>query len=229
MSVSFRSGGTLKEFQKLISDIYALPDDRLYSVWDLLTQEQRFTMRALKGIRKGDVEKIQLNLLIAFAWHMAVANRMHVDIEDEVWSRFPYQCSYCAHAPCLCKTTKATTRPTLTVDDTLRPPTLSGFQAMFKAVYPPGGRTVADAGVHLAEEMGEVSEALHNYLGEHREEQFREVRFELADYVSCLFGLANSINLDIATHLEGMFTNGCHVCHEVPCICSFTEVSKLAS
>jgi NTP pyrophosphatase (non-canonical NTP hydrolase) len=226
---SFTRSQKLSDFQRLISEVYAVPDDRLYSVWDLLTQEQRFTMRALKGIRKGDAEKIKNNLLIAFAWHVAVSNRLHVNLEEEVWVRFPYKCSYCGKIPCECRATKATNRSEMHFDNSLRPGSLAGFQEMFREIYPPASRAIADAGVHLAEEMGEVSEALHNYLGEHKEKQFDEVRYELADYASCIFGLANSAGIDVAGELEAMFTDGCHVCHETPCVCSFTEVSELTS
>jgi NTP pyrophosphatase (non-canonical NTP hydrolase) len=226
---SFSRNQTLSDFQNLIGKIYALPDDRIYSLWDLLVQEQRFTMRSLKGVRKQDVEKIQTNLLIALSWHMAVANRLHVEIEDEIWLRFPYKCSYCGSVPCTCKTVKASERRRVAVDASLRPKTLADFQEMFRKIYPSESRTIPDAGVHLAEEMGEVSEALHNFLGEHRAEQFEEVRIELADYLSCVFGLANSAGIDVATELESMFTSGCHICHKVPCSCSFGEVSKLTS
>ena len=60
----FKKTGTIRDLQKFISTVYALPDDRLYSIWDLLMQEQRIAMRALKGIRKGKIEKVQVNLLI---------------------------------------------------------------------------------------------------------------------------------------------------------------------
>jgi hypothetical protein len=90
--VKFEALGSLRDFQTFIGGVYALPDDRLYSIWDLLTQQQRFTMRALKGIRKGNQEKIKLNLLIAFSWLMAIANRLHLDLDAETWQRFPALC-----------------------------------------------------------------------------------------------------------------------------------------
>ena len=101
---------TLSEFQNLISEIYSLPDDRLYSIWDLLTQQQRFTMRSLKGIRKGDIEKVKYNLLISFSWLMAIANRLHIDLDEDIWKRFPGMCSYCGAMPCMCKKEKPSKR-----------------------------------------------------------------------------------------------------------------------
>lgn len=220
---------SLQQFQELISTIYALPDDRLYSIFDLLTQMQRFTMRALKGIRKGNIEKLRTNLLISFAWIMAIANRMHVDVEDEVWKRFPALCSYCGFAPCQCKTIKMEKRAKIKIDSSRRPTAIKGFQELFRSIYPPEWRTLPDAGVHLAEETGEVSEAIHNFLGQHLQKRFDDVKFEIADYISCLFGVANSASIEVASGLEEIFKNGCHICHKVPCVCTFSEVAALKS
>lgn len=224
---SFKKSGTIKDFQKFIATVYALPDDRLYSIWDLLTHEQRFSMRALKGIRKNDIEKIKKNILIALSWLMAIANRLHIDVEDEVWARFPRRCSYCGKIPCACKTIKASARARFKRDNMLRPHGLGAFQNMFAEIYSPEGRTLAEAGVHLAEEVGEVSEAIHNFFGQHQQNQFEEVKLEIADLVSCIFGVANSARINIAKELEDMYVNNCHVCHEAPCVCGFSEVSKL--
>ncbi len=72
-----------------------------------------------------------------------------------------------------------------------------------------------------------MSEAIHNFLGQHLQKQFDEIKLEMSDYVSCIFGVANSAGIDVAKELEVMFKNNCHVCHEVPCVCSFTSVTKL--
>lgn len=224
-----RAVQTLKRFQALNAKIYALPNDRLYSIFDLLTQMQRFTMRALKGIRKGDQAKLRLNLLISFSWMIAIANRMHIDVEDEIWKRFPGLCSYCGFAPCRCKKLHPKKRMVPGISATERPKSLKGFQEMFRSIYPPSRRTLPDAGVHLAEETGEIGEAIHNFLGQHLQKQFDELKLEIADYASCLFGVANSASIDIAPALRRMFKNGCHVCHKTPCVCRFSEVVAFKS
>ena len=218
---------TLRGFQLQIEDIYGLPDDRLYSLWDLLTQTQRFGMRALKGIRKNSQDKLTLNLLITFCWLLAISNRLHIDIEDEVWHRFPMLCSYCGEKPCVCKKTKIQKRKKIQANDKLRPKTLAEFQKMFSCIYPPLTRTLPEAGVHFAEEVGEVAEAVHNFLGQHLDEQFTDIKIEMADLVSCIFGLGNSAGIDISAELQKMFRNGCHVCHQIPCECGFTKVAGI--
>lgn len=226
---SFSPYQSLRQFQLTISDIYAVPDDRLFSLDDLLSHQARFTMRALKGIRKNNADKLTSNLLIAFSWSMAVANRVHINIEDVTWHRFPMLCSYCGQKPCICQKEKFKTRQKIIKKTTSRPNRLADFQSMFAGIYPSDQRTLADAGVHLAEEMGEVSEAFHIYLGEHKRKQFIEITNEMADWVSCMFGVANSADINVAKQLSTMFQDNCHICHKTPCSCSFSFVSEFRS
>ena len=230
MAYSLKKTASLRDLQKFNSNVYALTDDRLYSIWDLLVQQSRFAMRALKGIRKGDRDKTKLNLLISLSFLSAIANRLRIDIEDEVWARFPMRCSYCGRKPCVCREVKSVTRhKSAKINNKLRPVSLKAFQEMFNEIYPVSKRTITDAGIHLAEEIGEMSEAISNYLGQHLEKQFDDIKFEMADVVSCIFGVANSANIDCAKELSMMFVNNCHVCHKAPCICSFSKVIKTKS
>jgi NTP pyrophosphatase (non-canonical NTP hydrolase) len=225
----FSKKESLHHFQKLIGNIYSLPDDRLFSLWDLLSNQERFTMRALKGIRKNNKNKIRSNLLISFSWMMAVANRLHIDAEDAVWNRFPARCSYCGNMPCICKKIKPKKKARFKKNISLKPGSLAGFQKMFSLIYPPGSRTLFEAGVHLAEEMGELSEAAHRFLGEHEKNQFDLISDEIADYISCMFGVANSAKIDVASELAKMYHKNCHVCHQDECRCNFSFVGKYQS
>jgi NTP pyrophosphatase (non-canonical NTP hydrolase) len=193
----------------------------------LLIQEQRFAMRSLKGIRKGNTDKLKTNLLISFSWLMAIANRLHIDVEDEIWKRFPYLCLYCGEKPCACKKMKPTERLNVKIDENLRPKNIADLQKMFNEIYPAQSRTLADSGVHLAEEIGEISEAIHNYLGQHKQKQFDDVKFEIADVVSCIFGVANSVDINMAKELAEMYFENCHICHRAPCICNFSNIAEI--
>jgi len=226
MDKSFPPDGSLADYQQLMHEIYDLPGDRNFSMSDILAQQQRFTMRALKGIRKGDTQRLKLNLLDAFSWSITVANRMHFNIEEILWRRFPYLCSYCAACPCACQAQKPDQRPELLIDDSKRPTTLRGFQQMFDQIYPTSGRTLADAGVHWAEETGEMSEAIHTYLHEHRPEQLRSIAEEVADFISCTMGVANSAGIDIAGGSAELFYKNCLACHNLPCTCSVENINQ---
>lgn len=227
--VKFNRKESLTRFQNIIDEIYGLPDDRLFSLWDLLSNQERFITRALKGIRKGNKKKIKINLLIAFSWLMAVANRLHINAEEATWSRFPAKCSYCGQDLCGCKKIKSSKKARFFRDTASRPGSVAGFQKMFRFIYPPESRSLFEAGVHLAEEMGELSEAVHCHLGEHRKKQFRQIEIEIADSISCIFGVANSAEINVARELEKFYWKNCHDCHKLPCECNFTMVAKFKS
>ena len=229
MNQGFSKTQTLTEFQDFIDRVYGLADDPMYSLSDILTNQQRFTRRALKGIRKNDQEKLKLNLLIALSWLVASANRLHINLEEKIWQRFPMLCSYCGQCPCVCKKTKPTARAKMVIDESKKPKNLAEIQTMFEKIYPIDGRTLTEAGVHLAEEMGEISEAVHVFLGEHKEEQFSLITDEFADYVSCIIGVANSAGINMAEELSEMYASGCHACHQSPCQCQFSFVAKFNS
>jgi NTP pyrophosphatase (non-canonical NTP hydrolase) len=226
---SVKEDATIKEYQNFIKEVYGLPNDRFFSSWDMLSNVERFTMRGLKGIRMGNREKTKINLLIALSWFTSLMNQLHIDIENEVWQRFPYLCSYCGACPCVCKEKRIESRQKVFIDDNKRPKTLEEFQNMFNAIYPPKARTIEHAGVHLAEELGEFSEAMLAYRGGHKEEDFENIELEAADLFSCFMGVFNSLGISVAKELSNKFSNNCHVCHNIPCTCSFIDITKFKS
>lgn len=190
------------------------------------TNMERFAMRALKGIRKNEPEKIKLNLLISFSWFISTLNRLHIDLGSEIWKKFPYICSYCGACPCECKEKNVNTKQSLNIDESKKPSTLDEFQKMFEQVYPSSSRSLDHAGVHLAEEIGEFSEAMLAYRGGYKEELFNEILSEAADLFSCIAGVFNSLNVSIAKELSDLFSNNCHACKKAPCECSFDYIIK---
>lgn len=227
--IKFNKGDSLSKFQILIAGIYSLPDDRFFSLTDLVSNQERFTMRALKGVRKNNRKVIMQNLVISLSWLTSIVNRLHVNLEDIVWKRFPGVCSYCGEQPCNCKKTKIKKRIEKRASKDKRPKNIKELQEMFAKIYPPSKRSLSDAGVHMAEEMGELSEAVNIYLGEHRIKYFEEIKNEIADYLSCLFGLANSANINLELVLEKAYYNNCHACHESPCSCNFNFIATFKS
>ncbi|MAH42539.1 hypothetical protein CL614_02335 [archaeon] len=227
--VNVDNNTTITEYCEFVKDVYGLSNERYFSIWDMMSNIERFAMRGLKGIRKEDYEKAKLNLLISFSWFTSITNKLHIDIEDAVWKRFPFMCSYCASNPCKCKKEKIEIRQKVPIDNSKKPNTLRDYQNMFKEIYPIEARTIEHAGVHLAEELGELSEAILTYRSGHKDEMFKEVIIELADVFSCFIGLFNSINFDMTTELSKMFFDNCHVCHNAPCNCNFNSVIKFKS
>jgi len=156
-------------------------------------------------------------------------NQLQIDIENEVWKRFPYLCSYCASCPCFCKEKRISKRQKVLVDEKKRPKTFEDFQNMFNKIYSPEARTIEDAGIHLAEELGEFAEAILTYRGRHEEADFDIILREAADFFSCLMGVSNSLGINTAKELSIMFSNNCYVCKNAPCTCSFKDVAKFKS
>jgi len=226
---SIKPGTSVEEVQNFIKIVYDEKNSRHYSAWDTLSNIQRFSMRSLKGIRKNNYEKTRLNLLITISWFMSFLNRLHIDLEKETWERFPYLCSYCASCPCVCKKTKTQTRKKPKIETKLKPENLKGFQEMFEKIYPSENRTLEHAGIHLAEEVGELSEAFHVFQNNHSNQSFAQVILESADLLSCILGVANSLKINVADELAQMFSNGCHACKKSPCACTFEETAKFKS
>ncbi len=222
---NFKSDQSLQDFQLLIHNVYGVTDDRDYSTWDLCSHVERYSLRAVKGIRKEQIDKIRLNLLVAMSWAMSFGNRFHIEVDEEVWKHFPYLCTYCGDTPCQCKALKSSGRKNVVVNELKRPKTLKECQKMFELIYPSASRNLVDAGIHLAEEVGEIVEAVQIYLGEHKVEDMKQISLELADYFSCIFAVANSAGIDIADELEKMYANGCPICKHLVCECTFSTTT----
>jgi len=222
----FRRTQGLKAFQAFNHQVYGPLDDRFYSLGDLLTQHQRFSMRALKGVRKRDMDRIRNYLMVSLSFLMAVANRLHINCEEEVWKRFPGVCSYCGAQPCRCKPNGRKRRNFSSGIKTRPPKSIDAFQRMFNQIYPSAARTLEHAGIHFAEEVGEVAEAVFYYIADHSTETLREVASEIADCISCVFGIANSADINISVELARMYYRNCHVCHKLPCVCSFKRIAR---
>jgi NTP pyrophosphatase (non-canonical NTP hydrolase) len=226
---SVKSNTTIPQLQKFTQQVYALRNDRHFRAWGMVSNVLRFLMRGLKGIRKGDRQKAKFNLLIAMSWFMSIMNQMHIKIEGDIWQRFPHLCSYCASCPCRCKELKIKNRKKVPVNNKLRPKTLREYQRMFAQIYPPDKRTLEHAGIHLAEEMGEFSEAVQAFKGKNTDKEFQKLIVEAADLFSCLMGVFNSLGVDSAKELSKLFRKNCLLCHQAPCVCSYATTMNFKS
>lgn len=226
---SVKPDTTIKEYQDFVREVYGLPNDRFFSLSDMLSNVERFMMRGLKGIRKGDKEKIRINLLISLSWFTSMMNQLHIDIENETWKRFPYLCSYCAFCPCVCQEKKPEKRQEVIRDESKQPKTLEEFQKMFNEIYPAEKRTIEHAGVHLGEELGEFSEAILTFRGGHKDEDFENLELEAADLFSCYLSVFNSLKMNMAKELSLIFSKNCHICKNAPCTCNFVDITQFKS
>lgn len=226
---NIKKNSTLNDLQKFSLFVYKFPNDKYFSTDDMLINIQRFLMRGLKGIRKKDNNKTKFNLIISLSWIMSLLNRLYIRIDDVIWERFPYLCRYCGTCPCSCKEKKIKKRVKIIINNSKRPKTVKLFQKMFEEIYPSDKRTLEQAGIHLAEESGELAEAILAYKGTHNNKQFEVVKLEIADLISCLFAVFNSLKLDLAEELSVLFSGNCHECKKAPCECDFDSMISYKS
>ncbi len=211
---------TLSQLQALHGEMYGLVDDRNYSTFELLSYLLRHITQLLKAVRKGRHDKVAYHLCMGLSWTHAVANRMHIHLATELWKRFPGRCPYCGGRPCFCRE-RAAERTKIEHASGEAPNTLSEWQRMLSEIYP--NNTAQDSAIHLAEEIGELYEAIRNYFATHGDGTFEKVAEELVDVAANLFGLATCLKCDLSQEMARFFENGCPKCHKNPCECGYVS------
>jgi len=216
------SSSSLTDFQKINREIYLVVNDRCYDITGLFSHLHRHITQILKAVRKKKYVNIKYHICMAFSWAMALANRFHIDVADEMWGFFPGFCPYCNSVPCVCFPERVRNRQKLAGKSMgERPTALFEWQAMFARIYP---NVIEHSAMHLAEEAGEVNEAIRNYSSTHNQEWFRKIAEELVDVITNIFGVINCLRLDLAAGLADYFAGGCPKCRQSPCSCDYVAV-----
>lgn len=217
------NNSSLAEFQELNKKIYEITNDRKYNTKDLLSRLHRNITHILKAVRKEKYDDITYRLCMALSWSFAIANRLHINLADEMWESFPGCCPYCAKAPCDCKKRRYVRQQVSKKPIGSQPVALFEWQEMFAKIYP---NTVQNSAIHLAEEAGEIDEVITNYSATHNERWFRKIVEELVDLMTNIFGVANCLKIELATEMANYFADGCCRCHHLPCSCRYTTVDE---
>jgi len=198
--------------------IYGIQDDRLYDLEDHFYYERKFLLRYLDA--KTKEAKIN-NILICLAWSLGVINRFHLDLESELFKRYPYKCPFCLGLPCFCdenklKKTQKVGRPT-----SIKPKTIDEWQKLAKKIY------INDEIDKLNFEILKTQDRLHYLFRSFRrtlgKTKVKEIGHLAADYFMLLLRLSNILNKDLTKEFNRLFDKGCHVCHKIPCQCYYFE------
>lgn len=214
---------SLEIFQGLNWKIYQVNDDRhCGSAFDIISYLHRDITRILKAVRKEKHEGLGKRICVTISWAFAVASRFHINVADEAWKRFPGCCPYCKGASCVCKE-RASSRQTVTAARD-RPISLRDWQAMFAAIYP--NNKLQDSVMHLAEEIGELSEAVRNFFAVHSDDSFSNISEEIVDIFANILGVANCLDFDVAALLADYYKDGCPKCHQSSCKCGYVAVDQ---
>lgn len=210
---------TVRDFQDFIQEVYGVHNDRYFSYVDLLASLEKFSTKIFRAVRKGEKDEAIKNSALVAAWVMSIGNQSHIDIENELVARYPGVCQKCHQETCVCfeknKKIAKNRKPVLSTR-------LHDVQGMFEKIYPHKRRTLEQAALHLAEKMGELSESITAGNVKH-------IKTACADFLSCLFGVTNSLESSLGEALSREFVSGCHVCHETPCRCSLSAITKITS
>jgi NTP pyrophosphatase (non-canonical NTP hydrolase) len=224
------SNSSLEDFQARNDAVYRQVNDRHYSAERMFARLHRHITHVLKAVRKGEQEKrpeayehIMYHLCMAFSWSLSMLNRYHINLADDMWRRFPGVCPYCGEAPCCCKKRPKDRQKLVGKTRGQQPISFRDWQKMFAEVYP---NIVLVSAIHLAEEAGEVNEALHAHSATHQDDNFWKIVEELVDVVTNIFGVANCLKLDLAAGMAAYFSDGCPRCKKPVCECGFVLSDK---
>jgi NTP pyrophosphatase (non-canonical NTP hydrolase) len=215
---------SLTDFQALNQGIYGVQNDRNFEAADMASRIHSYITRVLKAVRKNNTEHACYHLAMGFSWSLALANRLHINLDDQMWERFPGYCPYCLKTPCSCKERAEERGQRQPIGE--RPTTLRQFQNMLRGIYP--NNTLKDAAMHLAEESGELGENVEFFRGTHDPEHFNEIVIELVDVVTNICAVASCLGVDLAVEMEHNMGDGCPKCHESPCGCGYTVAKSVS-
>jgi hypothetical protein len=212
---------SLEEILEINRMIYQIPDDRLYSIEDILYNHQKFITNFAEEKNRGDLKQGRLNLMIALAWYFALMNRYHIDLESLLWKRYSYKCPFCLDIPCICKEGKKSATQKTGRPSSRKPGNISKWQAMVQKIYPDEIIDHSYIKLHLV--FDRIDASLRLFMREKKKKQFHDIEIYSTDYFVMLLRIFNYYKCDIEAEHHKMFSRGCYVCHEVPCQCNYFE------
>lgn len=196
------------------SDIYSIPDDRLYSVEDQLYNHQKFLKNYFKIQDK-------LDLIVSIAWLLALLNRLHIPIEELLWRRYAYKCPRCMDIPCNCSNNPVTKLHKTGRPPSRKPENLDRWQEIISKIYPQS--STADLEKMIFDLLEDLNSIFRLFVREKKKAQFKELEIKTTDYVANMIRLFNLAGLCISREYSELFKDGCYVCHETPCVCNYYE------
>lgn len=224
----------VEDFQAMFCYIYHELNEKEYPKdADLIARLVEEITKLMEFARKDRRSLFREQLANIFSWSMAVANRLHIDIQEALWAKYPGVCPYCLKdRDCICGTEHPTVENKERVLRRLRresedrkPQTIKDHQKLHRRLY--GWQHDRELPIvvaaHLIEEAGEVScayrhlqmansDAARNFL-------LNELVAEMADVISWMFALANRLDFNLADAVWEYYPYECVKCSKGPCVC----------
>ena len=213
---------TLKIVQLIINDIYFKHNQEYYSDVDMRSRLTEEALKGLKYTRKEDFDNAKKHLIRLFAWQVAFANRLGIDLDAVLWHKYPAICPYClTEENCVCFPRNLNydeNKPELIVAREkvcLKPASLNDWQFTFAKIYKSVNQIKMFIQVwqHLCEEMGEISRA-------HRMGDTENLKEEFADGIAQTFAVCTRFGLNLEQIFFEQYGGHCDVCHKSQCECS---------
>jgi hypothetical protein len=209
---------TINDLIQKIDAIYGVQDDRLYDLEDHFYYERKFLLRYLDA--KNNENKTT-NFLTSLAWFLGVIRRFHLNLDKDLFSRYPYKCPFCMDLPCSCQNIKngvaqKTGRPT-----SHKPKNLDEWQKLAAKIY--RHDNLADLSLEILKTQDKLHylfRSFHRTLGKTK---IKDISHLTSDYFMLVLRLFNLLNKDLSKEFKKMFGNGCYVCHNSPCTCYYFE------
>ncbi len=208
---------SLKEWQKFSEEVYGEKNKRDYTLKDLVLRLCEEVGCISEALRKDSDQEIVKAIPRFFVWLLAFSVMYPTDIEGTVWDKYNGCCPYCgASVNCFCLSVEAKPDRWYKSDKDM-PKSLSDWQKMFSDIY---GRInnilpKVSVGLHLAEEVGELSMAFRLRQREGETNLFNE----MADVMAWLFSLCSRVGVDLAKETWKKYPGICDTCISPKCEC----------
>lgn len=207
---------SLRDWQKILNDIYGERNTELYSPADLLLHVFEETAIIAESQRKEDSTEIGFAVAHFFGWLLAFCDRLEIDLGKAIFSKYAGICPYCGREEnCVCISSEKKPDEWFKNPDGSLPETLPEWQSMFRKIY---GKINQVAGkqkvwLHVHEELGEVSKAF-------RLKKEQPLKEELADIFAWLVAFCNLSRIDLDVLIFATYPYRCDVCKKAKCQCS---------
>jgi len=203
-----------------VDKIYGVQDDRLYDLEDHFYYERKFLLRYTQSAKK---EYKMQNLVISLAWFLGAMKRFHIDLDKELFKRYPYKCPFCLGLPCVCESAETQDKKTQKVGrPTSRPPkTINDWQNLALKIYPNDNLQLINKELFFAQDKSHyLFRSFRRTLGKTK---IKEIANGAADYFMIILRLFNLLGKDLSREFKYYFGKGCYICHKSPCQCYYFE------
>lgn len=238
--MAYKKDQSLDDYIKMFEEIFEPIQNVERDFNEVLARLLEAIAECSQHINKHHQIGLAENLPKVFSWYCSLVVKSRINgLSEATWTKFPYCCPYCLHAPCICPTGKKDlfdnkeNLHTLAKENlTKKPQTLTDWQTMFGVIYPRSqGYDQKSNFAHLIEELGEAYRLRYFYP--------KDLEGELADIFTWILGMANLLDsrakdgilnehyvyYDLAEEVFKKYGGVCPNCKHIPCSC-ITNSSK---